>query len=122
MDGAYGLMVFIVEQDGDAVGRRHTDAQLPYIGHHGIYTFQQLRFLFVAESQKVLADAPYLSAMHLMRIYQPVVTDLQQAAQRQSIGSDMTRLVAAIVVHVKLAVVAHAASASTGGAESNYLR
>ena len=112
-------MLFVVEQYGDAVGGRHTDAHIGKIGHQGIYSLQMLVPSFRRQTEEIIVNDSYLSEMNLMRHDQLRIVYAQQLAQGCPILGDMLAIIATIDIDIELTITIRAKAPMTSGAESN---
>ena len=66
MNGTGGMVHSVIEQYGDAVGSRNTNAHIFHIGHQGINAFQCLVALVSSQRKECFVDLGYLCQVHLM--------------------------------------------------------
>ena len=119
MDGTDGMMLRVVEQHGDTVGRRDTNAHTTDIGHQGIHTLHLLLLFAGRKLQEGLIDDSHLCQMHLMRHHHLMVADTKQLAQGLTVLMDGLRLIATIAVDIEFTIIPLTISPSTGGAKGN---
>ena len=101
MNGTHRMLHRVVEQYGNTVGRRDTDADAFHIRHQRIHALQSLMALFGRKSQQSFIDHRHLRQMHLVGHQQTVVRNPQEFAERFTVFLDSLLLIATIAVDVK---------------------
>ena len=104
MNGCYGVLPSVVDEQRDAVGCADSDSYVREMGHHRIDALQACLSVFFRQREKRLVNPYGLRKMHLMGHDETVVADAKLSAQQSSVLADGLSIVATVTVDVELAI------------------
>ena len=117
MYGSTGMVLFIIEDDWDTVGSRHTNTYIFLLRNHRIYPLEELLSDRSILFEERLIDQSHLCMMCLVRDHQTIHGDSQIVTEHLSVREHIFWVITTIVINVKRFVKSFAYPSMTPRAE-----
>src|SRR5574344_74222 len=114
MDSTHGMMLGIIEQNGNTVCRGYTDTDARQVCHHSIYPFQYHLLYLNRQLQKISCYLPHLITVRLMRHQNMVRSDCKGISQKLTVHSNMSLIITTIAIDIHLTIVTFTHSPMSG--------